>query len=596
MRRADLSDIQGVNPKPLSRRALAVAVRHLNAVGPTARILAPSRFLQDDIACFDFFRFRVTALSHGLRERSQRSRGFWNCTLLQAAHLEPAVWHAVAALGAMYRKWEVVSNPQTPPLLTTALETASMHIEDLGADANVAHGPDVDSDAGMSANVQSLRLADQASACYTKALSLAMAVKDPLVLIVLSIGLAATSNLTGKWVESSVHIQAGQKMMGQITSELGGRSLSEAEANAAENLTRLGLEWMSFNEDRARYPYAEDDVVGVQDPSSYSLEAMKWNRASGLHRANLMLTRIVRRILAEAGLVDIRMNQINASMPPNGPDISVTAVTETEKAIVHDLERWERETAQFLSATDPGALGTTLDLLSLKLLHTTARMLVAAGVMRPSHNELHWDACLSHFERLIALTVLILRMETQVNPLLPAVTSLDEPSVNMALWLVCFRCRHPVLRRRALGLLRGARRLEGVWMSTSASAAAEKIIEAEEGCGAAVMAAELPRAFRGDRAAVVERQLVKDIEAEDGGPRSWLGGDGAVVGWTAGEARTRWELPGAEVVPLRRRIAQLDILADYSPRIGKSRGELVLTFADRNWKGESRKQTVTVNF
>lgn len=584
-RRTDPSDVQIITPKPLSRRALAIAVRQLNAVGPAARILAPSPYLQDDVACFDFFRFRATSFSREPREYSQSFRGFWNCTLLQAAHLEPAVWHAVAALGAMYRKWEVVSSNQTPSLPIMSGGTASLHRVDTGSDGIAAHGPDTDSDAGMNANFRSLRLADQASACYTKALSLATAIEDSTALIVLSIGLAVTSNLMGKWYESSVHIQAGQKMMDQITSRLDGRVLSEVEAlaNAAESLTRLSLEWMSFNEDRARYPYAENNKAGNRDQFPRSLESLQGNRCSSLHRANLLLTRIAQRILAEAGLVELHSSQVGSSVRPSGP---VAAATEAEKSIMHDLEKWEREIAHLLSTIIPSALGTTLDLLSVKLLHTTVRLLVAAGVMRPSYNELNWDHCLSHFERLIALSVLI---QAQANPLLPAVTALDEPSINMSLWMACYRCRHPVLRRRALGLLRSARRLEGVWMSTSTSAAAERIIEVEEGCGAA----ELARAFRGDWAAAVERQLVTDIEAEDGDPRSWLGGDGArAVWWVVGEARTRWERPGAEIVPLWRRITQVDVLAEYSPRIGKSRGDMVLTFADR----ESRKQTVTVYF
>lgn len=582
------NSVRTVHPKPLSRRALAVAVRQLNAVGPTARILAPSPYLQNDVACFDFFRFRVTAVSSGEKGRFQRLRGFWDCTLLQAAHVEPAVWHAVAALGALYRKWEVVSRSEEPSTsVTMDAPAASVGI---GASHDDEPGLAVYGEAAMDTNFQSLRLADQASSCYTRSLSLARFIRNPSALLVLSVALAATANLTGKWVESSVHIQAGQKLMNQMTKESRGRPMTETEVNAAESLARLNLQWASFAEERARYPYTENQEAGIdKDEIAHGCGQLEENGCSGLHRANMALVRIVQRILTEAGLRGMQNTPVDAPM-----DLREVLLlpTDIEQAIVRDLEIWESDLIRLRSRTAPttSGHGSSVDLLGLKLLHTMARLLLAAGVMRASYNEMQWDDCLAYFERIVSLAVLILRKEAEANPLLPAVVSLDEPSMNMVLWLTTMRCRHPVLRRRALTVLQNARRLEGVWMSTSAAAAAARLVEVEE--GSLELPAMVASAFCGGWEGL-EREIIRAIEAEEdsGPPGSWLGPD---VAWMA--PRTRWDLPGSSLVPLPRRVTQVDVRGEYDPRVGKSVAELDLTFAQAGVDGEFRRQTVSINF
>lgn len=521
------------------------------------------------MACFDFFRFRTTAVSHHVRDPSQTLRGFWNCTLLQAAHLEPAVWHAVAALGALNRKWEVMSSGW-----------ANVPVS---VDRHVAHDSEENNAAKLEADFQSLRLTDQANTCYTKSLGLAKSIDDPTTLLVLSVALAGASNIAGKWKERNVHIQAGQRIMAQMSNP---RPSTEVEANAAESLAKLALQWVTFSEESAPYPFSKNDEVdSAQGSSLHGLDVLEENGGSVFHRAHLRLIRMSRRILSGAGAVDLLKTQVGKQVSPghvSAPD------TELEESVVRDTERWERETTHVLSTNSLSALGTSLELLSVKLLHTAVRLLIAAGVMSTSYNELNWDAYLAHFERLVALTVLVFRKEAEGNPLLPPVISLDDPAINVCLWLVAHRCRHPVLRRRAVTLLRGARRLEGAWMSTSTSEAAAKVIEFEE--GSATMAGTLNRAFGGDWADA-EAALIRSIEAEDQEPGSWLGPH---AGWLM--ARTSWTIPCEQVVPLWRRVAQVDVTAVLDPRVGMSKGILGLTFADRDSKGNLRKETVTIYF
>lgn len=448
-----------------------------------------------------------------------------------------------------------------------------------------SEGVHPDSGAKLEADFQALRLTDQANSCYTKALGLARSIDDPITLLVLSIALAAASNIAGKWTERNVHIQAGQMIMAQISNS---RPRTEVEANAAESLAKLALQWVTFSDESAPYPFSKDDeVFSAEDPSLHALDVPGENEGSTLHRASLQLVRMSQRILSRAGAVNIVDTQVSAEA---NPVHVVTPDTEFEVSVLHDTEQWERETAHLLSTSPLNAIGTALELLSVKLLHAAVRLLLAARVMSTSYSELHWDACLAHFERLTVLAALILRAEAEANPLLPPVTSLDEPAINVCLWLVAHRCRHPVLRRRAVALLRGAGRLEGAWASTSTAEAAARVMELEEG-GAAVVALARGGGGGGADWADIEAALVRSIEAEDQEPGSWLGRD---PGWLA--AKTRWSMPGEQVVPLWRRVAQVDVAADLDPRVGMSKAELGLTFADRDVEGNLRKGVVTICF
>lgn len=535
------------------------------------------------MACYDFFRFRLTTAASEFRH-SQTTRGFWNSTLLQASHVEPAVWHAVAALGALYRKWEVVSKDSETGRASSR-HLPMKYLEETDRSTSSSIDDEYDLDCTDDLNAHSVRLAEQAGICYTRALSLAKSVRDASSMLVLSLALAATANLSGKWLDSSVHYQAGRRIMSQMRSEIPRKPMTEVQIHAAESLAKLGLQLVSFQEQSAPYPCAEIQTVGINssgEPFPRSLVSSQDQRGWGLHRANIELVDIIRRMLNEAGMY-------------NPGDLPVPSVDgnhqQIQQAIIRDLEIWQLETCRVLfNTTDTCTHRTTLDLLSVKLLYTLARLLVAASVMRPDvHTELSWDAHLAHFDRILALSALILRTEQHQNPLLLSVMSLDEPALNMALWMTATRCRHPIVRRRALELLRGARRLEGVWMSTSAAAAAEKMIAIEE---CALQVDQHPHEARLPRWSAIEPALIAGIEAEDHEPHSWLGQQAE---W-AMTAASQWGVLGEIIVPLERRITQVDVTGEYDPHIGRSRGDLTLLFAGRDERGLMRRERVSVYF
>ncbi len=71
---------------------------------------------------------------------------------------------------------------------------------------------------------------------------------------------------------------------------------------------------------------------------------------------------------------------------------------------------------------------TATALLWIKLHHATLRMLLRAGVSGPQRR---FDACLGHFERIVALCAALL---SSIRTLVPSVVSF-EPGLVMCLYL-----------------------------------------------------------------------------------------------------------------------------------------------------------------
>lgn len=563
--------------KPISRRALAVVVRQLAAVGPAARILAPMMYPEEDVACFDFFRFRVTSTPDNVQMyiRTKGRQGFWDCFLLQAAHSEPAIFNAVSAIGALYRKWESDSDADMFAMLhtaTTSLDVTQVKQED---DPN--------------ASTRAELLADRATACYNRALALARDIKSPNAMLILSLALAVTSRLSGQWMHCSIHMRAGYNLIGQLTEQGGGSLQVEGVARAAEILLKLTLEWIVFSESKQVYELGEDPGGSISANAFMTMSPHN-TKTFDAHSANMSLIDIIRRLLIRSAATDIQKAHTDEATDPARSDSDYDSWA--WGSAVKDLYDWEASVLKALREISvEGRRG--FDLLAVKYLHTNARLLVDSGSLDPSYSELGWDRCLGLFERVTALSILIVQKEAASKlPSLP-VTSLDEPAINASLWVTAVRCRHPLIRRWALALIRSGRKLDGAWMSSSAGAAAEKIIQVEEVGSAALIHDRLDEWIpAATGAAEVEAHVLRTIAAEDEDPALWL--DGPRAAWNY--PYSRWLVPGKVAVPLRKRVMRMALLSEYDHKMHKTRADLTLTFAERDAKGKLRREQVTTYF
>ncbi|KAK0755062.1 hypothetical protein B0T18DRAFT_425345 [Schizothecium vesticola] len=405
---------------PQSRRALAHAVRLLHVAGPASRVLGEP-VAADDAACFDFFRHCTSSMTGSVLPAP-----FWERLVLQMAWGEKAVWRVVVALGALHRRWEY-SNSRTAA----------------AAAARQREGPDA-----------IVRFTKQAASHYYGAISLAKEIHAPETLAVLSAALAAAAPLAGLWSETQVHINAGLRL-------IHGAAPHTIPRGLAETLDRLDLQAMFFEDVRAPYVYMSgaDHSHLANAPRS----AVPWSGTAfiSLDDAALVIFRLMRFFMlaaaaAEQGALDLA---------------GLEAAVARSSA---DAARWEAALSAFL-VSRPSRVpeGEERMVLVMRLYHTTLQQLLTAGIVG---SETRWDRCLGLFVRGVELAEEVARTTPSAMPFFMSL----EPGVATPLFLTAVRCRHPVVRRRALGLLGRMNRQEGIWNCGAAGRVAEQCVLVEE--------------------------------------------------------------------------------------------------------------------
>ena len=102
------------------------------------------------------------------------------------------------------------------------------------------------------------------------------------------------------------------------------------------------------------------------------------------------------------------------------------------------------------------------------------------GMKIPANNfEKAWDDYYLEFKAMLGHAAEVLKLSQDSGNGTWAVFSLDT-GIILPLYIVATKCRHPVLRRRAIALLKSARRQEGVLNSLLTGRVAERLVELEE--------------------------------------------------------------------------------------------------------------------
>ena len=111
-------------------------------------------------------------------------------------------------------------------------------------------------------------------------------------------------------------------------------------------------------------------------------------------------------------------------------------------------------------------------------------------------DQMNWDVFCPQFEHIVELAELIGASYTgPFNNQGP--TYCMDMNVVAPLYAVAHRCRHPVIRRKAVALLYAASRQEGIWESRMTARAAERVIEMEEaGLGTVTCCEDIPNRNR----------------------------------------------------------------------------------------------------
>ena len=106
-----------------------------------------------------------------------------------------------------------------------------------------------------------------------------------------------------------------------------------------------------------------------------------------------------------------------------------------------------------------------------------------------------WDDKLSYFNDIIKHAAAAVELTDEETVSAPCF-SLDY-GINVHLYIVAVRCRDPIIRRRAIALIRSANRFEGIWRSDIVAHIAERIVQLEEeGLGNVRSCHDIPKEAR----------------------------------------------------------------------------------------------------
>ncbi|KAI9147600.1 Aspercryptin biosynthesis cluster-specific transcription regulator atnN [Paramyrothecium foliicola] len=289
-------------------------------------------------------------------------------------------------------------------------------------------------------------LSQQALEHHASAMSRAKELNDPYKVLVLSLALVAISNTMGRWSEGRLHFAAGVRLLQDLPPD-------RVSPSAVEMLSRIDLQTMTFEDSSAPYPYAQAEWLTQADRNLQSAETI-----DSYAQASTGLFALLRRV----HLID----------EPVGGVLHVDQIGPRESEIRRDLYDWERKMAKFERRNRSSRVEAAA---AIRLYHTVIRLMLAVATHGP---ETRWDRFLGYYERILAC-VEVLKGASQEAPTSRRPFSLELGMV-LPLYLTAARCRHPILRRRALTRLMDLNSQEGVWNSAPAAAVAKKLISIEE--------------------------------------------------------------------------------------------------------------------
>ena len=262
--------------------------------------------------------------------------------------------------------------------------------------------------------------------------------------------------LTADRAESQVHVHAGLRLIHSHEAQPDKRC--PIPTGLTETLDRLDLQAMFFED--ARAPYVYESITDLAR-LAVAPDATPWAGTilSSFEEAALVIFRLVRHFMLIAGAAERGM-------------LDLEGLERAMGRLASDAARWEAALTALLSSRRAREEEERM-VLVMRLYHVMLRQVMTAGIIGP---ETRWDRCLALFVEAVDLAEEVARTTPSAMPFFMSL----EPGVATPLFLAAVRCRHPVVRRRALGLLGRMNRQEGIWNCGATGRVAEHCIRLEE--------------------------------------------------------------------------------------------------------------------
>jgi hypothetical protein len=400
---------------------------------------------------------------------------FWDTLLLQASHTDPAILHAVIALGSLHEIYEVHS---------------SRCLEDGEA---------------LDKRQFALQQSNKAISHLSSQLSMS-ALPSGEVILICCLLFICLETFQGDYGAALTHLNSGLRILGslihedQYTTSPASRTSCHNRAFVESAITplfiQLDLQASTYlNTRQVNYKLIAKDVeavVGPPIPTAFTtLEEAQKSLLSQLHW-----------MLHYEHEAWQRLHE--AKDNPNSDTDSLLNVFLAAQADHRaKLELWLQTLNAFLTNYSVKMGSKELrGAVVLKIHHITCRVLLEATTY---DHETGFDDLTDEFARIVALAETL----SNISSATPGSSTRPAYSFDMGilppLYYTAVRCRDPIIRRKALALLSASPRREGVWDSMVLAAIVRWVIGEEESDLDDVTCAEdVPRSVR---IYMVERSL-----------------------------------------------------------------------------------------
>lgn len=359
---------------------------------------------------------------------------FWDRVVLQACHTEPTIKHAVLALSSLHQLAGLSSDS----------ETAYQH----RVYAEKQHHKALAEARGLIASAQPQDVDRILIAC---------------VIFIIFEG------VRGDYRAAAMHMDSGRAIVAQNSQRLKHVSRRRDLVEVEHALARLDLSAICFSDRTSPYRYNLTDFYQtnpVLSPDTFQ----------DLGEAQASFFDLMRWLLVLADHIDKEQRHGNLQ--------SMARYQAEKNKCGAMLEKWHYHFEEIAQRADPSA---SIMVQSLKCWYACAWSTVVAETYGP---ETRYDACMQYFQDLVEAGESI--AEKLKDPKVARTFSFDL-GYTIPSYYAATRCRDPVLRRRAVALLKSYPRQEGVWESVAASTVAARWIEVEEeGLGEVKCAADVP--------------------------------------------------------------------------------------------------------
>ena len=380
---------------------------------------------------------------------------FWTRLVFQMSYNEPAIRHAMVALGSLHEKRET-GIKMVPSMLP------DVHPADEGVPMALMKHLD-----GQSEQF-ALNQYNKAIIHLSKRLNTEASTEVALLACILFV---CIEFLRGDAEPAVKHFKSGMGIALATLSNNESKSAKATTERIREHMlpffNRIELLSMLFGNE-ANWDYPVELLDAVPD----TFRNMRDARDSIVHLANISV-RFIRYM---------KYRKYEKFVLPD--DIA------RQEAILRQYELWQ-ETLDDLLLTE-GITSRDLDAAKTLRIHQLVGALWLKRCTAPGESQN--DDGMAVFETIISLAQSIQSVagNCETRRSMDSSTFLFDMEIVSPLYYVCTKCRHPVIRRQAIEILKGTQRREGLWDSNMAAAIAERVMIVEEANMNTLDGSELP--------------------------------------------------------------------------------------------------------